>query len=89
MNVSISHPTDRPNFTNVTVGDVDLWFSYRTLIGFQTPQTSGRIVRENDWGQTTGKHLNYLCDKSERVSGERFRELMTEHLGEFERVWPL
>jgi hypothetical protein len=83
MNITIDHPTGRPNFTNVTIGDVELWFSYRTLIGFQTSETAGRIVRENEWGPTTGKHLNYIGTAAPRVSGERFAELVAQHLGTF------
>lgn len=86
MNVSINHPTNRPNFTNVTIGDVELWFSYRTLIAFRTPTSCGTIVRENDWGPTTGRHLNYLCDKSERVSNGEFAQLVGQHLGAFKMV---
>lgn len=73
MNVSINHPTDRPNFCVVTVGDLSVWFSYRTPVAYQ--YGSGRIVvRENDWSTTTGKHLTYIDggDKRSRVPGDVF-----------------
>lgn len=54
--VSIDHPTDRPNFTEVRVGPVDLYFSYRTIVAFSAPGF-GRVISENVWSQTTGKHL--------------------------------
>jgi hypothetical protein len=73
VNVSISHPTDRPNFTEVEVGELTIWFSYRTPVGFMAPGT-GRVVRTNIWGPTTGKHLNEIDhgDKASRLTGETF-----------------
>ena len=51
------------------------WFSYRTLVAF----TAGdrRVVRENDWGPTTGKHLNWIDggNKAARVSSAEFERL--------------
>ena len=75
MNISIAHPTDRPNFTEVRLGELTLYFSYRTVVGFHTYQ-DGNVVRENDWGPTTGKHLKYIDNgrKSERISGELFEQ---------------
>ena len=78
MSTSINHPFNTPNFTEVITGNTTLWFSYKTLIAFQT-QTSGIVVRENEWSVTTGKHLNYLCDKKERVSRARFYELAGQY----------
>jgi hypothetical protein len=83
MNVSINHPTDRPNFTEVELGDVTIWFSYRTPIAFMAPG-HGKMVRENDWGPTTGKHLNYVG--GERVSGEVFMAALGGVLSTFSQV---
>lgn len=58
----IAHPTDRPNFTEVTIGDVTLWFSYKTVIAFHSPAT-GFVVSENLWSNTTGKHLGEACER--------------------------
>lgn len=84
--IEISHPTDRPNFAIVEVGDVDLAFSYRVLIGVRGPSTDykWRVV-PNKWGPTTGKHLNYLVagKREEReVSGETLFALAMESLRE-------
>jgi hypothetical protein len=63
----------RPNFTEVRIGRVRLWFSYETPIALYTPDL-GTVVRENEWGPTTGKHLNHIDGHSEgRVSGEEFQ----------------
>ena len=52
------------------------WFSYKTLVAFWT-LGEGRVVRENEWGPTTGKHLNAIDggDKKERVSSHDFEIL--------------
>ena len=49
------------------------WFSYQTLVAFK-PIDGPKIVRQNDWGPTTGKHLNWIDggDKASRVSGAEF-----------------
>lgn len=71
----VSHPTDRPNFCLVTVADTAYWFSYHTCIAFCR---RGRdvVVRENNWGPTTGKHLAYIdgggLAKQDRLSSEAF-----------------
>lgn len=70
-NVSIDHPTDRPNFTLVEVGSLQLAFSYKTVIGFNDAW-SGWVLRENEWGPTTGKHLNWLDMDADRIPGEEF-----------------
>lgn len=77
---TISHPavgaTSQPNFTEVRTGDLTLWFSYSTVVGFHHP-TTGTIVHENVWGVTTGKHLNWISrDKTIRVSSETFNDLL-------------
>lgn len=79
MNVSIEHPTDRPNFTEVTVGEVTIWFSYKTAVEFMAPGY-GRVVRRNVWAQTTGKHLNHIDNgrKEARVDGDTFSSLLED-----------
>ena len=55
------------NFNN------DYYFSYETLIAFRGDE--GLVIRQNDWGTTTGKHLNWIdSDKSKRVNKEVFEE---------------
>lgn len=59
----------------------DFYFSYRTCVAFRA---GGRlIVRENVWGPTTGKHLNWIDGgdrdaKLDRISGERFEAMLAE-----------
>lgn len=78
MEVSISHPTDRPNFSVVDVGPLRLWFSYSTVIAFKDGY-SGPTARENDWGPTTGKHLNQVPSgavKADRVPSSEFERCL-------------
>ena len=58
------------------------WFSYKTLVAFQKGH-GPCVVRENDWGNTTGKHLNAIDggDKKARVSGTVFEKLFAKALG--------
>lgn len=57
----------------VELGNVTVWFSYQTPVAFQV-NGGKRVVRENDWGPTTGKHLRWIDggNKSSRVSSAEF-----------------
>lgn len=70
-----------PNYATIWVGDLRFDFSYRTVISFRTPET-GRVVRQNDWGPTTGKHLNAIDGgsadaKRRRIPGAEFEAMLT------------
>lgn len=52
--------------------DATFWFSYKTLVAFRK---GGRTyVRQNDWGPTTGKHLNAIDggDRKSRLTAGAF-----------------
>ena len=57
----------------VTFGGLTVWFSYQTPVAYQIRWVK-TVVRRNDWGPTTGKHLNWIDDgnKKARVSSEDF-----------------
>jgi hypothetical protein len=61
-------------------GDLDIYFSYKTPIAFRF--NGSLIVRKNDWGTTTGKHLNAIDNgnKKERKDSETFEKLFNELL---------
>ena len=68
MSVSVEHPTGRENFYIVWADEQAVAFSYKTIIGVNQLNGSGWLVAKNEWGPTTGKHLNYLeADKSKRI----------------------
>ena len=68
---------ETPNETTLDLPGLRVWFSYETPVAFRSAET-GRLVRENDWSTTTGKHLNRIDggDRSSRIPGDVFeREL--------------
>lgn len=68
------------NALEVAYDRLTLYFSYKTLVAFYTPQ-SGLVVHQNYWSRTTGKHLNCIdSDKSRRVSAETFERLWQTHV---------
>lgn len=73
MYTLISHYGRPENTLRVDIDDITLWYSYTTVVAFYTPQT-GKVVCENVWGSTTGKHLNEIDggDKKSRVNRDTF-----------------
>lgn len=58
------------------------WFSYKTLVAFQKGH-GDIVVHRNDWGTTTGKHLNCIDDgnKKARLSAKDFEAKFLEVFG--------
>jgi len=68
----------------VEIGNLTLYFSYDTVIAFNSPKT-GLVIRENDWSTTTGKHLNAINDnKKIRIDGEKFQEQLDKLLESYQ-----
>lgn len=61
------------NFKALRLGLITVYYSYDTIIGFCTPNT-GLCVTENVWGTTTGRHLNMISDKKDRIPRQEFLE---------------
>ena len=88
---SIHHPTDRPNFYSISgltthSGEsVQVVYSYKTPIAYQVGY-SKIVTRRNDWGPTTGKHLNWCDDdKANRIDGQVFVECLERLLSKTSR----
>lgn len=63
----------------ITVGNLSLYFSYDTVVAFS--DGSGLVISQNDWGSTTGKHLNAISeDKSRRIPHAEFEAKLNEVL---------
>ncbi len=61
------------------------YFSYDTLVAFHTCKT-GLVCHVNDWGTTTGKHLNWIQpNHKQRVSHAEFERLYAEAFPEEEK----
>lgn len=58
-------------FHQLNLGKITLFFSYETVVGFSTLET-GVCVSENLWGTTTGRHLNLISEKRNRLPREEF-----------------
>jgi len=58
------------------------WFSYHTLIAFKTVD-GPKVVRENSWGPTTGKHLNAIDggNKKSRLNPVEFERAFAHAFG--------
>lgn len=62
------------------IGSLSVWYSYKTPIAYYHPST-GKVIRENEWGPTTGKHLNAIDqNKKVRIAGEAFERQFSELL---------
>jgi hypothetical protein len=57
--LSFRHGSDRNTKCYiVTIGDVEAFISYDTVIAIRSPKGHGRL--RNDWGPTTGRHINEM-----------------------------
>ena len=65
------------------LGAVTVYFSYETPVAFSAPG-HGLVVRVNDWGTTSGKHLNWIDggDHKNRLPGSEFEPLLKKVAGE-------
>lgn len=74
----------------VTLPGLKVWLSYQTPIAFETDRFP-RVVRENSWGPTTGKHLNAIDggNKKSRVNSETFEKMFSEQVGTLANFQPL
>ena len=75
--IKIGHTS---NYATVYIGKLSLKFSYETVIAFFGPDDSA--VSTNEWGTTTGKHLNQIDngDKKSRVNREEFERRLSAQL---------
>jgi len=60
-------------------GSMTIWYSYTTPVAFWVVGHN-LVVRQNDWGPTTGKHLNWIDggNKKLRVDSDTFKRLWRE-----------
>ena len=64
---------------------ITLYFSYETIVAFNgviDGKFGCRVVHKNDWGTTTGKHLNMIDGgaKDKRVDDKEFEKLYKKAL---------
>jgi len=62
----------------VTIGNIDLYFSYKTIVAFR--DETGFYCSVNVWSKTTNKFLNEISTKEQRISNEEFNTKLQECL---------
>ena len=72
----------KSNCMGVSVGGIDIYFSYTTPVAIR--RGSELVVRQNNWGPTTGKHLNSIDDgaRGDRVGVDEFQKTCREWLSD-------
>lgn len=69
------------NTLAISFEKLTIYYSYETPVAFTTPDMPGVVCRQNDWAQTTGKHLNWIePNKKNRIPGEEFEAKLAELL---------
>lgn len=75
----VSIDNKKQNQTIVHIGDLSLFFSYRTIVAFRKNYKT--VCCENVWKSTTGKFLNAIePDKKARVKQVAFKKLLDDVL---------
>lgn len=57
--------------------NIDLYYSYDTIVAYRD-SIDGLVVSKNNWGTTTGKHLNWIDggNKKNRKGHEVFENML-------------
>jgi hypothetical protein len=64
----------------VTLKNISIYYSYETIVAYEDIK-DGLVCCKNQWGVTTGKHLNWIePNKKLRKSSEEFEKLLNEAL---------
>lgn len=71
------------NMTKVRIAlaqgnDLVVWLSYDAVVAAAT--WTEMLVAENDWSQTTGKHITQMCGRGPRVPVARVHDLIERTL---------
>lgn len=79
--ISVNNFGSTNNAVSVSIGELDLHFSYETLVAYWDPP-DGLVVCENIWSKTTGKHLNIIDggEKKERYKKDEFERMVAAML---------
>lgn len=58
--LSLTQPTNRPNFHKLNLRGSTIYFSYETPIAMFNCVNGETVISNNEWKQTTGKHINFV-----------------------------
>lgn len=71
----------------VTIGELKLYFSYKTVIAFECTE-HGMIASENIWGRTSGSHLNIIApNEDRRIDRNEFERFLEMYLHDLNLLW--
>jgi hypothetical protein len=60
----------------VDLGEIEFYYSYETIVAYCDGK-DGRVCSVNQWGTTTGKHLNWIePNKKYRKDAEQFDSML-------------
>ena len=73
------------NTIAIKMGKRTIYYSYDTVVAFKGENSKGKAfncVHMNDWGTTTGKHLNWIDGgtKEKRLNDDDFQKALQEFL---------
>ena len=77
MSVALTRSETSPSLIFVTVGPIELAFSYETVIAFDAGE--GWVMSENIWSTTTGKHINEVS-RGPRIDRADFEQRLEDML---------
>ena len=68
--------------TAFKIGNLTFYFSYNTLVavrGYDKQNNYVELVHKNEWGNTTGKHLNWInSNHNIRLNDEEFNKRVAQ-----------
>lgn len=71
----ISLKIEKPNFTVISIGDTDFYFSYETIVAVRT--NDKLYCTASEYSQTTAKHLNAIePNKNKRTPADEFNKML-------------
>lgn len=79
--MEITFNTVHTNLNKVSLGNLDIFFSYNTAVAFENNQ-GDLVVTQNQWSRTTGSHLT-LIDKGaveDRIPYEEFKKALKREI---------
>lgn len=70
-----AEPSSKCNTVHLNLGNISLYYSYRTIIAFHTID-EGLVVCSNEWGPTTARHLNLIDggNVEDRIDYDEFQD---------------
>ena len=73
--------------SSARIGSLKFYYSYNTLVAFEDLSNGIFLISKNQWGKTTGKHLNWINDdKSIRIPYKEFLDKVNNILNNYKLI---